>query len=134
MLPGSLIRNKKLLFTCRETTIEIQETIQSPFLSGLKKGELLDIPVAHNEGNFFAEKEIIYKLENEGRVAFKYFNNSNNRHSYNPNGSVNDIAGILSKNGKVLGMMPHPERVINPLHGGTDGLKFLTKCVEQIIG
>ena len=134
LLPGSLIRNKKLLFTCRETTIEIQETIQSPFLSGFKKGELLNIPVAHNEGNFFAEKEVLNQLKNEGRIAFKYFNNLNNKSTYNPNGSVNDIAGILSKNGKVLGMMPHPERVINTLHGGTDGQKFLTKCVEKIIG
>ena len=134
LLPGSLIRNKKLLFTCRETTIEIQETIQSPFLSGFNEGELLNIPVAHNEGNFFAEKEILNQLKNEGRIAFKYFNNLNNKYNYNPNGSVNDIAGILSKNGKVLGMMPHPERAINKLHGGTDGLKFLTKCVEKIIG
>ena len=87
--------------------------------------------IARNESKL---KEILNQLENEGRIAFKYFNNLNNKYNYNPNGSVNDIAGILSKNGKVLGMMPHPERAINTLHGGTDGLKFLTKCVEKIIG
>ena len=73
-------------------------------------------------------------MKEEGRIAFKYFKQNNNDKNYNPNGSTDDIAGILSKNGRVLGMMPHPERAINPLHGGTDGLKLLTNCVEQIIG
>ena len=134
ILPGSLIRNKKLLFTCRETTLEVQSCMKNPFLSGFKIGERLKIPVAHNEGNYFAPQDLIKKLKEEGRIAFKYSYNSNNEKNYNPNGSTEDIAGILSNNGKVLGMMPHPERAINYLHGGTDGLKFLTNCVEQIIG
>ena len=134
ILPGSLIRNKKLLFTCRETTLEIQSCMKNPFLSGFKIGDSLKIPVAHNEGNYFAPKDLLKKLKEEGRIALKYFKQNNNEKNYNPNGSTEDIAGILSKNGRVLGMMPHPERAINPLHGGIDGLKLLTNCVEQIIG
>ena len=134
ILPGSLIRNKKLLFTCRETTLEVQSCMKNPFLSGFKIGESLKIPVAHNEGNYFAHEDLIKKLKEEGRIAFKYSNKTNNEKNYNPNGSTEDIAGILSNNGRVLGMMPHPERAINHLHGGTDGLKLLTNCVEHIIG
>ena len=134
ILPGSLIRNKKLLFTCRETTLEVQSCIENPFLSGLKIGERLKIPVAHNEGNYFAPEDLLKQLKEEGRIALKYIKQKDNEKNYNPNGSTEDIAGILSNNGKVLGMMPHPERAINYLHGGTDGLKFLTNCVEQIIG
>ena len=134
ILPGSLVRNKKLLFTCRETTLEIQNSIQSPFLSSFNRGDCLNIPVAHNEGNYIANVELLKELENNGRIAFKYKKSSEIENDYNPNGSLNDIAGILSKNGRVLGMMPHPERSINSLHGGTDGLKFLTKSIEQIVG
>ena len=133
ILPGSLIRNKKLLFTCRETTLEVQSCIENPFLSGLKIGECLKIPVAHNEGNYFAPEDLLKQLKEEGRIALKYIKQKDNEKNYNPNGSTEDIAGILSNNGKVLGMMPHTERAINYLHGGTDGLKFLTNCVEQII-
>ncbi len=134
ILPGSLIRNKKLLFTCRETTLQVQSCIENPFLSGLKIGECLKFPVAHNEGNYFAPEDLLKQLKEEGRIALKYIKQKDNEKNYNPNGSTEDIAGILSNNGKVLGMMPHPERAINYLHGGTDGLKFLTNCVEQIIG
>jgi len=136
ILPGSLIRNKNLLFTCRETTLEIQKTIKSPFTEGFKLGCHLKIPVAHNEGNYFAPKTLLDQLSSEGRIAFKYIEEKdvNSDIDYNPNGSCDDIAGILSKNGRVLGMMPHPERAINSLHGGTDGLKFLTKCIENIVG
>jgi phosphoribosylformylglycinamidine synthase len=134
ILPGSLVRNKQLLFTCRETTLEVQDSIQSPFLSSFNTGDCLNIPVAHNEGNYIANNELLKELENNGRIAFKYKKSSEIETDYNPNGSLNDIAGILSKNGRVLGMMPHPERSINSLHGGTDGLKFLTKSIEQIVG
>ena len=134
ILPGSLIRNEKLLFTCKETTLEVQSCMENPFLSGFKIGESLKIPVAHNEGNYFAPKKLLKKLKEEGRIALKYSKQNNNEKNYNPNGSTEDIAGILSNNGRVLGMMPHPERAINYLHGGTDGLKLLKNCVEQIIG
>ena len=134
ILPGSLVRNRKLLFTCKEITLEIQNSLQSPFLSSYNAGDCLNIPVAHNEGNYIANNELLKELENNGRIAFKYKKNSEIETDYNPNGSSNDIAGILSQNGRVLGMMPHPERSINFLHGGTDGLKFLTKSIEQIVG
>ena len=134
ILPGSLVRNKQLLFTCREITLEVQDSIQSPFLSSFNTGDCLNIPVAHNEGNYIANNELLKELENNGRIAFKYKKSSEIETDYNPNGSMNDIAGILSENGRVLGMMPHPERSINSLHGGTDGLKFLTKSIEQIVG
>ena len=134
ILPGSLVRNKKLLFTCRETLLEVQSCMKNPFLSGLKIGECLKIPVAHNEGNYFAPEDLLKKLKGEGRIAFKYIKQKDYEKNYNPNGSKEDIAGILSINGRVLGMMPHPERAINRLHGGTDGLKLLTNCVEKIVG
>ena len=134
ILPGSLIRNKRLLFTCRNTTLKVQDSMKSPFITGLKKGDYLNIPVAHNEGNFFGSEELLNELTNDGRIAFKYAKQTNSYDEYNPNGSSNDIAGILSKNGKVLGMMPHPERAINHLHGGTDGFQFLSKSFQQIVG
>ena len=134
LLPGSLIRNKNLLFTCRNTTLEVQNTIPSPFSWGFKPGELLEIPVAHNEGNVVASKAIVHESENEGRIAFKYKESKNEKTNYNPNGSLNNIAGILSKNGRVLGMMPHPERVINSFHGGIDGLRFLKTSIENLVG
>ncbi len=134
ILPGSLMRNKKLLFTCKETTLEVQSCIKNPFLSSFKIGECLKIPVAHNEGNYFAPNDLLKKLKEEGRIALKYSKKKSDEINYNPNGSTEDIAGILSNNGRVLGMMPHPERAINYLHGGTDGLKLLKNCVEQLIG
>ena len=134
ILPGSLMRNNKILFTCRETTLEVQSCMKNPFLTGFKIGESLKIPVAHNEGNYFAPQDLLKKLKEEGRIALKYIKQKNSERNYNPNGSSDDIAGILSNNGRVLGMMPHPERAINYLHGGTDGLKLITNCVEQIIG
>ena len=100
ILPGSLVRNKKLLFTCRETTLEVQNSLQSPFLSSFNTGDCLNIPVAHNEGNYIANTELLKELENNGRIAFKYKESKNKKNNYNPNGSINDIAGILSKNGK----------------------------------
>jgi len=118
----------------RETTLEVQDSIKSPFLSSFNTGDCLNIPVAHNEGNYIANNELLKELKNNGQIALKYKKSSEIETDYNPNGSLNDIAGILSKNGRVLGMMPHPERSINSLHGGTDGLKFLTKSIEQIVG
>ena len=95
-------------------------------------GTTLEIPVAHNEGNFFASKEMVEKLEGEGRIAFKYKQIKNNKNSFNPNGSLNDIAGILSKNGRVLGMMPHPERMIDPALSGEDGSIFFENLINNL--
>ena len=132
ILPGSLIRNKKLLFTCRETTLEVQSCIENPFLSDLKIGECLKIPVAHNEGNYFAPKELLKQLKEEGRIALKYSKHNDNETNYNPNGSSDGIAGILSKNGRVLGMMPHPERMIDKYLSGEDGALFFKNLIGNL--
>ena len=130
ILPGSLIRNKKLLFTCRETTLEVQNCIKNPFLSGFKIGECLKIPVAHNEGNYFAPKELLKQLKEEGRIALKYSKQNNSEKNYNPNGSSDDIAGILSTNGRVLGMMPHPERMVDEIISNKDGVNLFTSLLN----
>jgi len=112
LLPGALMRNTGLKFVCRSLTLRI-ETADSAFTSGWNAGDLASVPVAHHDGNYTADAETLARLRGEGRVAFRY--------TENPNGSSDDIAGILSENRRVLGMMPHPERACDPAHGGTDG-------------
>ena len=123
ILPGSLVRNKKLLFTCRETTLEIQNSLQSPFLSSFNKGDCLNIPVAHNEGNYFAPEDQLAMLEDNGQIALRYTEGSHPGPA-NPNGAAHDIAGIISENGRVMGMMPHPERAADLELNNTDGLQI----------
>jgi len=112
LLPGALMRNAGLKFVCRTAPLEVATT-DSPFTAGYAAGQRVDIPVAHHDGNYSAPPETLDRLRGEGRVAFRYLDN--------PNGSAADIAGILSENRRVLGMMPHPERAIDPAQGGTDG-------------
>lgn len=112
LLPGALMRNTGLKFVCRPLTLRV-ETADSAFTSGWKAGDLASIPVAHHDGNYNADADTLARLQGEARVAFTY--------TQNPNGSAADIAGILSENRRVLGMMPHPERASDPAHGGTDG-------------
>jgi phosphoribosylformylglycinamidine synthase len=112
LLPGALLRNAGLKYVCRVVALEVVET-RSAFTSTYAPGARIAIPVAHHDGNYTADAETLARLEGEGRVAFRYLDN--------PNGSARDIAGILSENRRVLGMMPHPERRCEPLHGGTDG-------------
>ena len=107
MLPGTLVRNSGLKFVCRETHLAVQETIENPLLSDLATGTELVIPVAHNEGNYFTDDALLDSLEQGGQVALRYVENDPDR-AANPNGSARDIAGILSANGRVMGMMPHP--------------------------
>lgn len=123
LLPGALLRNAGLDFVCRTVTVRVCNT-SSRFTSGLQKNQYLEFPVAHHDGNYFADDETLNKLENEDRIAFRYVDN--------PNGSARDIAGILNEDGNVLGLMPHPERVISPLLGGIDGLTFFTQALEQL--
>ena len=115
LLPGSLLRNAGLDFACRVTTLRVENN-QSLFTKSFSAGQYVDFPVAHHDGNYFADDDTLDKLEGDGRVAFRYVDN--------PNGSARNIAGILNEEGNVLGMMPHPERVISPLLGGTDGAAF----------
>ena len=131
LLQGTLVKNKGLKFICRSTTLEVQETVASPFTSGLDVGSHLAIPVAHNEGNYFADEDTLASLTDNGQIAFKYANGPAFGPS-NPNGSSHDIAGILSANGRIMGMMPHPERAADPDIGKHDGLTFLRNTVEMV--
>ena len=114
LLPGVLMRNAGLHFVCREVLLSV-ENAETDFTRGYEQGQVLRCPVAHHDGNFFAETETLKAIEGNGQVVFRY------AHGTNPNGSINDIAGIVSKSGNVLGMMPHPENLIEPAHGGEDG-------------
>ena len=112
ILPGALLRNANLKYICKTIGLKV-ETSASAFTEGYNAGDVLGIPIAHHDGNYFADDDTIARLKGEDRVAFTYTDN--------PNGSRDDIAGILSANRRVLGMMPHPERAADAGHGGTDG-------------
>ena len=113
LLPGALIRNRGLKFICRDVHLRT-ETTNSPFTNAAEKGEILRLPIAHGEGCYYADDRTLDQLEAEDRIAFRYLDN--------PNGSLRDIAGILSSKRNVMGMMPHPERATEPLMGSSDGL------------
>lgn len=121
LLPGALLRNAGLKFVCRPVTLRV-DNAQSMFTGGFAKGHYVSFPIANFDGNYFADEETLDRLEGEGRVAFRYVDN--------PNGSARDIAGILNETGNVLGLMPHPERMISPLLGGVDGSAFFRAIVE----
>jgi len=112
LLPGALVRNAGLRFVCRTVRLRV-ENVASPFTAGYGAGQVVRLPVAHGEGNYTIDAEGLKALEGEGRVAFRYLDN--------PNGSAADIAGVLSPNLRVLGMMPHPERALDPVQGSGDG-------------
>jgi phosphoribosylformylglycinamidine synthase subunit PurQ / glutaminase len=121
LLPGVLMRNANLRFICRMQHLTVERN-DTPFTSNYAKGQVVKVAVAHGEGNFIADTETIARIEGEGRVAFRYCDAQGRRNAdANPNGSINDIAGIYSENFRVLGLMPHPENLIDPLVGGTDG-------------
>ncbi|MCV6586465.1 MAG: phosphoribosylformylglycinamidine synthase subunit PurQ [Marinibacterium sp.] len=113
LLPGALLRNAGLKYICRTETLRVAST-DSVYTQGYGAGAEIGIPIAHHDGNYFADQDTLDRLEGEDRVAFTY--------ATNPNGSQRDIAGIVSQNRRVLGMMPHPERAADPVHGGDDGL------------
>ena len=114
MLPGALKRNASLKFVCREVKLQVANA-NTAFTRGYAPGQVIRCPVAHHDGNYFADPETLARLEGDGQVAFRYADETN------PNGSINDIAGIVSASGNVLGLMPHPENLIEAAHGGTDG-------------
>jgi phosphoribosylformylglycinamidine synthase I len=121
LLSGVLMRNANLRFICRMQHLLVARN-DTPFTSHYAQGQIIKVAVAHGEGNFTADAETIARLEGEGRVAFRYCGARGERNAEaNPNGSANDIAGIYSENFRVLGLMPHPENLIDPLVGGTDG-------------
>jgi len=123
LLPGALMRNAGLSFVCRDVKLTVG-TSQSIFTNRYEAGEAVTFPVAHHDGNFTADPETLDRLEGEGRVAFRY--------AESVNGSARDIAGILNDAGNVLGMMPHPERVIEAAHGKTDGRRLFEGLLQTV--
>ena len=124
LLPGALMRNAGLHFVCRPVRLTVENS-QSLFTSQYDSGEQIVIPVAHHDGNYQADLDTLDRLEGGGRVAFRY--------AEEVNGSARNIAGILNETGNVLGMMPHPERMIEPAHGGTDGRRLFEGLVEEAL-
>ena len=123
LLPGALMRNSGLNFVCRDVPLTVDNS-QSIFTSAYRSGEQITVPVAHHDGNYFADAETLDRIEGEGRVAFRY--------AADINGSARNIAGVLNKAGNVLGMMPHPERRIEAAHGGTDGRRLFEGLLEAV--
>ena len=123
LLPGALMRNRNLKFVCRPERLIVQSD-QSRFTSKYTPKSEVIYPVAHHDGNYFADDATLNRIEKNGQVLFRYANN--------PNGSARDIAGITNEAGNVFGMMPHPERAVDPAHGGTDGIGFFKSIIESI--
>jgi phosphoribosylformylglycinamidine synthase len=123
LLPGALMRNARLSFVCRNVPLRVENS-QSLFTAQYEAGEAIVLPVAHHDGNYQADDSTLDRLEGEGRVAFRYLDDCN--------GSARDIAGILNDAGNVLGLMPHPERMVEPAHGGTDGRRLFEGLLETV--
>ena len=124
LLPGALLRNAGIRFVCRDVRLKV-ENATSLFTSAYAAGQEITVPVAHHDGNYFADDATLDRLEGEGRVAFRY--------AEPVNGSARDIAGVLNDKGNVLGMMPHPERVVEPAHGGTDGRALFESAIRGLV-
>jgi phosphoribosylformylglycinamidine synthase len=123
LLPGALMRNAGISFVCKDAALKVENS-QTAFTSRYQSGEAITIPVAHHDGNYQADETTLDRLEGEGRVAFRY--------AAQTNGSARDIAGIVNEAGNVLGMMPHPERAVEPAHGITDGRRLFEGLIEAI--
>ncbi|HXD03920.1 MAG TPA: phosphoribosylformylglycinamidine synthase subunit PurQ [Novosphingobium sp.] len=124
LLPGALMRNAGIRFVCKEVALRVENS-RSLFTSAYSAGQVIRIPVAHHDGNYFADQATLDRLEGEGRVAFRYAEECN--------GSARDIAGVLNEAGNVLGMMPHPERAIEAAHGSTDGRALFEAAIKGLV-
>lgn len=124
LLPGALMRNANLKFICKTVDLTV-ETSQSAFTSGYQARDVFALPVAHHDGNYTADADTLARIEGDDRVAFRYVANLN--------GSINNIAGVLSDNRRVLGMMPHPERAVDTGHGGTDGQALFRGLLSELV-
>ena len=124
LLPGALLRNRGLRFVCRNVTLRI-ETTNTPFTSAAHRGQLIHVPVAHGEGCYYADQQLLDKLEGEDRVVVRYVDN--------PNGSLHDIAGICNEGRNVMGLMPHPERASDELLGSAEGRVILESMVKSLV-
>jgi phosphoribosylformylglycinamidine synthase I len=125
LLPGALMRNSNMKYICKFLQLRT-ETTDTPFTNQLKKGQVLNVPIGHGEGNYFADEDTLKELEDNGQVAFRYLEN--------PNGSIHDIAGIVNKGRNVLGMMPHPDRSSEQILGSTDGKLIFESMVNALAG
>ncbi|AMW98233.1 phosphoribosylformylglycinamidine synthase subunit PurQ [Rummeliibacillus stabekisii] len=123
LLPGAMRRNEQLSFICRNVKLKVENS-QTPFTNLYTTGEVLSIPIAHGEGNYYCDDQTLAELKKENRILFTY-------HEENPNGSLENIAGIMNARGNVLGMMPHPERAVDALLGSEDGLKLFQSIVKS---
>ncbi len=133
LLPGVLMRNASLKFICRDVPLRVERT-DTPFTSGFSAGAVITIPIAHHDGNYFADEATLDRLEGEGRVALRYCDSEGRvTDAANPNGSCRNIAGITDARGRILGLMPHPERLADPALGGTDGAPFFTSLAESLV-
>jgi phosphoribosylformylglycinamidine synthase subunit PurQ / glutaminase len=132
LLPGALLRNASLKFVCAPVGLRV-ETTDTMFTSTYEAGQRIVLPIAHGDGRYSADDETLDRLEGEGQVVLRYApDDLEAREAYNPNGSMRDIAGILNSAGNVLGMMPHPERAVDPLLGPTDGLPLFESILQRV--
>jgi phosphoribosylformylglycinamidine synthase len=132
LLPGVLMRNASLRFVCRDVHLRVEQT-DTPFTSSYGRDEVIRIPVAHGEGNYFADRATLEELEAEGRVVFRYVDARGEvTAAANPNGAQRNIAGICDGRRRVLGMMPHPERLFEPLLGGSDGRRLFESLLATV--
>jgi phosphoribosylformylglycinamidine synthase I len=132
LLPGVLMRNAALKFVCRDVYLNVEST-DTVFTGAYGTEDVLRIPIAHHDGNYFADDDTITQLKDQDRIAFRYVNSDGSRgNGANPNGSLDDIAGILNEKRNVLGMMPHPERLSDPALGGTDGQPMFDGLVAAL--
>ena len=133
LLPGTLLRNESLKFVCDFIHLRVENN-ESRFSSRCKQGDVLRIPIAHGDGNYFAEPDALKRLEDNRQIVFRYCDERGNiTQESNPNGAINNIAGIVNERGNVLGMMPHPERAAEPLMGSSDGRRILDSLVESFV-
>ncbi|MEJ1937325.1 phosphoribosylformylglycinamidine synthase subunit PurQ [Nostoc sp. NIES-2111] len=125
LLPGALTRNRDLHFICDRVPLKVEST-SNPWTQAYNPSEVITLPIAHGEGRFYADEATLSQIEDNGQVVFRYAGE-------NPNGSLNNIAGICDRKGNVLGMMPHPERASDPVLGGNDGLKLFQGLLEKVV-
>jgi phosphoribosylformylglycinamidine synthase len=123
LLPGAMRRNRDLKFICRPVALRVENN-ETMFSSKYEKNETITIPIAHGEGSYFCDEPTLRRLNDDNRIIFRY-------HGTNPNGSIDDIAGIINEKGNVLGMMPHPERAVDSLLGSDDGLKLFRSLLAN---
>ena len=132
LLPGALMRNNSLHFICRDVSLRVERN-DTLFTNQYEMRQVITVPIAHHDGNYFADAETLARIEGENRVAFRYCDGDGHVvDAANPNGSLNNIAGLYNETGRILGLMPHPERLADPALGGTDGKAMFSSLLETI--